>query len=100
MKHAFHKAACVSPIALLLSACAGTTPPPAVEIRTVTRTVEVAKPCPVTKPIRPAPLAKPLPTDGVALAALLGLKLGEWSAPGGYGDRAEAALDTCLKVQP
>lgn len=85
-------------IPLLLTACASArTAEPAVQIRTVTRTVEVAKPCPVTKPVRPAPLAKPLPTDGIALAATLALKLGEWSAPGGYGDRAEAALDTCLK---
>lgn len=98
MNLTLRKAACVSPIALLLSACGAGTPPPAVEIRTVTRTVEVAKPCPVTKPARPAPLAKPFPTDAVALAATLALKLGEWSAPGGYGDRADAALDTCLKA--
>jgi len=87
----------IASLPMLLSACGVGTPPPAVEIRTQIRTVEVAKPCPVTKPVRPAPLAKPLPTDGIALAATLALKLGEWSAPGGYGDRAEAALDTCLK---
>lgn len=81
-----------------LTACATTgAPPPAVQIRTVTRTVEVSKPCPVTKPVRPAPLARPLPTDAVALAAMLGSKLLEWSGPGGYGDRADAAIGQCTK---
>lgn len=83
---------------ILLAGCASTnSPPPAVEIRTVTKTVEVSKPCPVTKPARPAPLARPLPTDAIALAAMLGSKLLEWSGSGGYGDRADAAIDTCTK---
>lgn len=78
-----------------LTACGATTPPPAVEIRTVEVIKEVQRPCPVTKPKRPDPLPRPLPTDSVQLAALLGLKLAEWSAPGGYGDRADAALTIC-----
>lgn len=86
-----------APIAL--TACATTqTSPPAVEIRTVVKTVEVAKPCPVTIPERPAPLARPLPADAVRLVALLGAKLVEWAGPGGYGDRANAAIETCKKA--
>lgn len=72
-------------------------PPPAVRVVTVERVVEVQKPCAVTIPVRPAPLAKPLPVDAVSLAAVLALKLGEWSAPGAYGDRADAALKRCAK---
>lgn len=84
-----------------LAGCAsGITPPPAIEIRTVTKTVEVQKPCPVTIPQRPAKLATPLPNDAVRLAALLGAKLVEWAGPGGYGDRADAALRKCAPTQP
>lgn len=81
-----------------LSACTGTVPPPAVEVRTQTVIKEVAKPCPVTKPVRPAPLAKPLPTDLARFAATVLAKLTEWSGPGGYGDRADAAIATCQKA--
>lgn len=82
-----------------LSACGtGVTPPPAVEVRTQTAIKEVSKPCPVTIPERPAPLAKPLPTDAVRLAALLGAKLVEWAGPGKYGERADAALRQCTKA--
>lgn len=82
----------------LLSGCATTSaPPPAVEVHEVTRTVEVMRPCQVTIPTRPAALPKPLPTDGVALAAELALKLAEYSGPGGYADRADSALRTCTK---
>lgn len=88
----------LAPVALL-AACATTqTSPPAVEIRTVIKTVEVAKPCPVQAPVRPSPLARPLPNDAVALAALLGAKLSEWAAPGGFGDQALKAIDTCQKA--
>lgn len=81
---------------LLLAACgANPNARPAVEIRTVERVVEVAKPCPVTKPDRPAKLSRPLPSDSVALAALLGAKLLEYDGPGGFADRALAALNTC-----
>ena len=78
----------------LLAGCATTGNP--VETKIVERVVEVQKPCPVTKPDRPSPLEQPLPTNPVALAAVLGAKLAEWSAPGKYGDKAEAALDTCI----
>lgn len=84
---------------VLLAGCGtGVTPPPAVEVRTQTVIKEVAKPCPVTIPERPAPLAKPLPTDAVRLAALLGAKLVEWAGPGKYGERADAALRQCTKA--
>lgn len=72
------------------------TPPPAVEVRTVEVVKEVQRPCPVTRPERPAPLIQPLPTSAVALAAVLGAKLTEWAGPGGYGERADAALGTCI----
>jgi hypothetical protein len=80
---------------VVLTACAGATPPPAVETRIVTKTVEVQKPCPVTVPVRPAPLAKPLPTDLGKLVAALGAKLVEYAGPGRYADKADAALKTC-----
>jgi hypothetical protein len=81
---------------ILLAGCASSsTTPPAVEIPTVEVVKEVQRPCPVTKPDRPAPLARPLPTDPVQLAALLTLKLLEYAAPGGYADRADAAIATC-----
>ncbi|RIA37459.1 hypothetical protein DFR49_3344 [Hephaestia caeni] len=80
-----------------LAACSTTkTPPPGVEIRWVDRVVEVQKPCPATRPERPAPLARPLPADANALAAVLLSKLIEYAGSGMYADRAEAALDTCL----
>ena len=83
---------------LSLAGCgAGVVPPPAVEIRTVTKTVEVQKPCPVTVPARPPRLAKPLPTDAVKLAATLGAALAAYTAPGAWADRMEAALGQCTK---
>jgi hypothetical protein len=86
--------------AILLLGAAGcakpNSTPSAVEVRVVEKLVEVQRPCPATKPDRPAPLPRPLPTDSVQLAALLGLKLAEWSAPGGYGDRASAVMDLCI----
>ena len=84
--------------ALALSACAhDQSAPPAVEVRYQTVTKEVQRPCGVTVPTRPAPLAKPYPSDAVQLAATLAAKLAEWSAPGGFGDRAVAALEICTK---
>lgn len=82
---------------LLLAGCARTNVPPAVEIRTVTKTVEIQRPCAVSIPARPTKLARPLPTDGTALAAILGAKLLELMGPGGYVDHADAALKTCTK---
>ena len=83
-------------MALALAACAKT-PQPGIEVRTVDVVREVARPCPVTVPERPGQLARPLPTDAVRLAATLALKLAEWAGPGGYGERADAALKTCTK---
>lgn len=88
-------------LALLLTGCAHTaTSGPAVETKIVTVTKEVQKPCPVTPPVRPAPLARPLPTDAVALAALLGEKLGEYAFPGGYADKADSAIKRCITPSP
>jgi hypothetical protein len=64
-----------------LAACGTDQSRPAVEIRTVTKTVEVQKPCAVTPPVRPAPLDKPLPTDLGRLVAVLGAKLVEYAGP-------------------
>lgn len=85
----------------MLAACgADTGARPAVQIKTVERVVEVAKPCPVRTPTRPAKLDRPLPADSVALAALLGAKLLEYDGPGGFADRALAALNTCTDGTP
>lgn len=73
-------------------------PPPAVEIRTQTVVREISKPCPVQTPVRPTKLARPLPEDAVALAALLGSKLSEYAATGGFADQALAAIATCKKA--
>lgn len=91
---------CVMFLAFSLSACgaADTGARPAVEIRTVVQRVEVPVPCPVKKPERPAKLARPLPTDSIGALALVTAKLLELTGPGGYVDRADAALDTCLKA--
>ncbi|AHE52588.1 hypothetical protein [Sphingomonas sanxanigenens] len=78
----------------LLAGCSST-PPPAVAVRTVEVVREVQRPCPVTPPPRPAPLDRPLLADAAALAALLGARLAEWAGPGGYGERADAALMLC-----
>lgn len=56
---------------------------------------EVQRPCPVTKPVRPTPLVRPLPQDPARLVDLLVAKLTEWAGPGGYGERADAAIATC-----
>jgi hypothetical protein len=61
------------------------------------RLVEVPRPCPVTKPVKPKPLARPLPADPARLIDLLAGKLLEWAGPGGYGERADAAITTCTK---
>lgn len=83
-------------LALVTTSCSAKPDPrPAVEVRTVTVTKEIQRPCAVATPNRPTPLAKPYPTDPVALAATLARKLLEWSGPGGYGDRAADALAIC-----
>jgi hypothetical protein len=83
----------ILPSLFLLSACAHEGP---VRIETVTVTKEVQRPCPGTKPKRPEPLARPLPSDLEQLAAVLAAKLGEYALPGQYADQAEAIMDRCL----
>lgn len=80
--------------ALMLTSCT-TASPPGIEVRTVEVPVEIQRPCPGTVPVRPAPLARPLPTDAQALAALLAAKLVEWADEGKYGDQAEAYVKAC-----
>ena len=75
-------------------------PEPGVKVEVVERVVEVQRPCPVTRPKRPEPLAQPLPTNSVALAAVLALKLNEYAGPGAYADRADAAIETCKRPAP
>lgn len=65
-----------------------------VRVETVNVPVEVQKPCPVEKPVRPA--ARPLPSQLEALAATLAAWLKEYAAPGGYADKADAALSECI----
>ena len=71
-------------------------PPPGVRVEYQDRVVETQRECKVKEPERPAPLGK-LPTDAVALAAMLGAKLAEYTAPGKYADRAEAAIKACKR---
>lgn len=81
---------------LALTACA--TDQPGIEVRTVEKVVEVQKPCPGKVPVRPAPLGELPATLPAALATTLA-KLAEWSAPGKYGDQAEAYFKTCPPSQ-
>lgn len=86
----------------LLSACAATPkpcPPALPKIETIEVVRTVAKPCAVTKPAIPAPLARPLPVGSDALIAVLVEKLAQWSGEGGYGERASAAIDECKAAQ-
>lgn len=86
--------------ALILAGCGDH--PQSAGTKVVYQTVykETQRPCPVTKPERPAPLARPLPADPGALVDVLTAKLEEWAGKGKYGDRADAAIDTCLKPDP
>jgi hypothetical protein len=81
---------------LLLMACEH---PQSAGTKVVYQTVEkeVQRPCPVTVPTKPAPLAKPLPSDPARLVDLLTAKLIEWAGTGGYGERADDALKVCTK---
>jgi hypothetical protein len=80
-------------IALLALAACKTTAPE-VRIETIEVLREVTKPCPGTRPSRPAPIGV-LPGDLGALAAVLGAKLAEYAAPGKYADQADAIFDRC-----
>lgn len=79
---------------LFLAGCAHDQP--GVQVKTVEVVKEVQRPCPGDMPVRPAALAKPLPTNLEALAAALAERLAEWSAPGKYGDQADAIMRRCL----
>jgi hypothetical protein len=85
-------------VLLALAGCSGRVAPPApgIQVREVVRTVEVQRPCVATIPERPAKLGV-LPKDAIALVAVLGAKLAEWSGAGGYGERADAAIRRCTK---
>lgn len=92
-------------LAVLLAGCAARTPEPVSvpdQIPEEARpspepvvTLEVPRPCTARVPERPNPLPADLPTHPVALAALLGAKLAEYSAPGKYADQAEAYFRAC-----
>jgi hypothetical protein len=85
-------------LALALAGCAGGhVESPGTKVIFKDRFVEVPRPCPVTKPVKPKPLARPLPSDPARLVDLLAGKLLEWAGPGGYGERADAAITTCTK---
>jgi hypothetical protein len=85
--------------ALLLAGCFGRNEPPRVRVEYQDRLVEVTKPCPAEKPERPAKLARPLPDTPAQLIDVLVAKLTEWSGPGGYGDKADAVIEACIKGQ-
>lgn len=90
----------IAALGFLTASCGADQTHPAIETRIVTQTVEVQVPCPATIPPRPAKLAQPLPTDAVKLAATLAVALAAYSAPGGWADRAEAAMAICHKATP
>jgi len=80
---------------LFLTACA-TTSEPGIEVRTVEVVRTVQAPCPGEKPVRPAPLERPLPTSLEALTATLAAKLLEYAGEGQYADKADAIMTRCL----
>lgn len=80
--------------ALLLPACVKDRTP-AVEVRTVRVPVEVQAPCPGNPPVAPGALDRPLPTDAVPLAAVLGAKLLEYVGAGKYVDQVDAYVRAC-----
>ena len=91
-----NRAAIATLIALSLAACVHNPAP--VEVRIQERTVEVMRPCPAEAPPRPAPIGD-VPTDALAALRIVTAKLLEYVAPGGYADRAEAALAICTDSQ-
>jgi hypothetical protein len=81
-------------VAAVLALAGCSTDQPGIQIRTVEKIVEVQKPCPGKPPVRPAPL-DPLPGNLTAALAQTLATLAEWSAPGKYGDQAEAYVAAC-----
>lgn len=81
---------------IIASALLGACGTPAIQTRIQDRIVEVQKPCPVQIPERPAPLTQEdLASNAVDTALILTARLLEWQGPGGYGDRANSALEIC-----
>jgi hypothetical protein len=87
-------------VGLSLSGCA--TRRPAAEIRVETVKVPVRAACPdqatyaALKATRPRPLAgTTMPETAEQRVARTTAQLGRFEAPGGWADRAEAALDRC-----
>lgn len=83
-------------VILALTACS-TPGQPGIKVEYKTVEKEVPRPCPVTKPVTPEKLKRPLPKDPARLLDLVTAKLLEWAGPGGYGERANAAIETCTK---
>ena len=83
---------------LSLAACA-TAQEPGIEIRTVTVTKEVQRPCAATAPARPEATGT-LPAQAADAVRVLAAKLLEWAGEGGYADRAEAAIAECTRPDP
>ena len=81
-------------ICLALAGC-GQSVSPGIEVRTVEVPVIEQRPCPADAPVRPPPLAKPLPTDAKRLSVVLAAKLLEYAGDGKYADRAEAYFKAC-----
>lgn len=84
--------------AIFVVGCATTPkpcPPSIPKVETVEVVREVQKPCAVSEPTKPSPLTKPLPSKSDALIAILTQKLLQWAGPGGYGERASQAIETC-----
>jgi len=88
--------ACLLAICVLLTAC--DEHPQTYGTKVIIQTVDrpVPLPCPVKKPVRPAKLDKPLPTDLRALVKVLEAKLLEYAGPGKYADQANDDLETCI----
>lgn len=95
--HLFRATGLVLVLTLALLACDLPRPEPATKVVYQDVVKEVPRPCPVTVPKRPGPLARPLPESSARLIDLLTAKLYEWAGEGKYGDQADAALRTCTK---
>jgi hypothetical protein len=81
--------------ALLLAGCADGPRP--VKVVVQEKIVEVQRPCPVTVPARPAPIGA-LPANARDALRIAAAKLLEFAGPGGYADKADAALVICTKA--
>lgn len=90
-------------LAVTLASCGAGT---ATEVRVQIEKVPVRAPCPDKKTYddlkssRPAPLrSQPMPDTAQERVAKTTAQLGRYEAPGGWGDRASAALDRCQEGQ-